>query len=118
MAADVAFDKAANLFGFKLVKIPLDSNYRMDLKLLKKATNSNTVCIIGSFPSHPYGICDDIELIATIAKKAGVPVHVDAGIGGFLASFYSYSHIKFPRFDFLVDGIVLIYLKRCIFYLR
>jgi sphinganine-1-phosphate aldolase len=72
--------------------------------MLKKAINSNTICIIGSFPNYAHGICDDIEAISALAKKYNKPLHVDASMGGFIAPFYRDSNIACPKFDFLLEG--------------
>ena len=104
VTAHVAFDKACDLFGIKIIKIPVDSSFKVDLKLLKNKINSNTICIVGSFPNYAHGICDDIEKMSIIAVTNKIPLHVDACLGGFLTSFYSNSNIKFPKFDFLLEG--------------
>ena len=52
-----------------------------------KNINQNTACIILSAPSYGFGIMDDILNIAPIMKKKGIPVHVDACLGGFILIF-------------------------------
>lgn len=104
----MAFDKACDIFGIKIVKIPVDSNFKVDLVKLKKAINRNTICLVGSFPNYAHGICDDIEQLSAIAVEKKIPLHVDACLGGFLTSFYGSSNIKFPKFDFLLEGNIYI----------
>ncbi|MFW2388346.1 MAG: aspartate aminotransferase family protein, partial [Polyangiales bacterium] len=46
--AHAAFDKAAQYFGLRLVKVPVGPDYRADVAATKKALNRNTICIVGS----------------------------------------------------------------------
>ncbi len=101
----MAFDKACDLFGIKLVKVPVGRDYKVNIKLVERAINSNTICLVGSFPDYAHGICDDIEQLSHLGEKYKVPLHVDACLGGFLAAFYHYTDIKHPKFDFLLEGI-------------
>lgn len=95
-----AFDKACDLFGLKLRLVPVDRNYRADVRAMKKAITRNTVLIVGSAPQYPHGIIDPIEEIAAL----GVPMHVDACVGGFLLPFLD----NIPTWDFRVPGVVSI----------
>ena len=42
---------------------------------------------MGSAPPYPHGTLDPIEAIAAIALRRGIPMHVDACLGGFLIVF-------------------------------
>ena len=42
---------------------------------------------MGSAPQYPHGTMDPIEAIAAIALRRGIPMHVDACLGGFLVVF-------------------------------
>jgi sphinganine-1-phosphate aldolase len=96
------------MFGIKIHTIPYDSNYQVDIRKVKRAINSNTVVIVGSFPNFPHGICDNIEALSEIALEYDIPLHVDACLGGFLTAFYRYSNINFPKFDFNLKGVASI----------
>ena len=37
--------------------------------------------LVGSAPQFPHGSIDDIQEIAKLGKKYGIPVHVDACLG-------------------------------------
>lgn len=100
----VSIIKACDAFKVTLIEIPSDKNYRMNNALAKKAINSNTICIIGSFPSYPHGIHDDIEGLSEICHSYDIPLHVDCCLGGLLIPFYAKAKINIPKFDFSLKG--------------
>lgn len=107
ISAHSAFEKAANYFMIKLVKIPVDSEtFKVDLNKMRKAINSNTVLVVGSAPNFPNGVIDDIEAIASMAKKRDICCHVDACLGGFLLPWFKkIKGAEVPNFDFSVPGV-------------
>ncbi len=104
----VAFDKAAQAFGLRLKKVPLGRDYRVNLKLLRKAISRNTIMIAASAPQYAHGVIDPIEEIGLLAKKRGVPFHVDACFGGFLLPWLEKLGYPIPPFDFRVPGVTSI----------
>jgi sphinganine-1-phosphate aldolase len=76
----------------------------MDNNLTRKAINKNTIGIVGSFPSYPHGIDDDIEGLSEIAFAHDIPLHVDCCLGGLLVAFYNQGKITIPTFDFSLRG--------------
>ena len=91
-----------------MISIPYDKNYQVDISKVKRAINSNTIALIGSFPNFPHGVCDDIEALSELGVKYDIPVHVDGCLGGFLAAFYRYSNIQIPKYDFTLPGVTSI----------
>jgi sphinganine-1-phosphate aldolase len=75
---------------------------------MASAITKNTICLVGSFPNFPHGVCDDIEGIAKLGLQYNIPVHVDACLGGFLVAFYGKARIEIPRFNFQVKGVTSI----------
>ena len=104
----VAFNKAAHYFGVKLIKAKLDKNYRVDIKQVKKLINKNTILLVGSAPSYPFGVVDSIEELGELAEHNNIPLHVDACLGGFLLPFIEKNKIDIPKFDFRVKGVTSI----------
>lgn len=51
---------------------------------------------------------DDIEAIAAIGEKNGIPVHVDGCLGGFLLVFMREAGFDLPPFDFSLKGVTSI----------
>ena len=110
LSCHAAFDKACEMFKIKLIKIPLNKKtYQVDLNLVKKNINKNTICIVGSFPNFPHCVCDDIESLSKIAVKYKKPLHVDCCLGGFLVVFHKKAGImSTPKFDFSLEGVTSI----------
>lgn len=75
----------------------------MSLKHLKKKISSRTVVVVCSAPQYPHGVVDDVSAIAAICLQYGVPLHVDAAIGGFVLPFIEMEkRNKFKPWDFRV----------------
>jgi len=104
----VAWEKGAKYFGAKMISIPLQENYQVDLKSLKKKINSNTIMIVASAPSYPHGVIDPIEELGQIALNHQIPFHVDSCLGGFMLPFMEMEGYKVPPFDFRVPGVTSI----------
>ncbi len=108
VTAHPAFDKAAHYFGVKPVKVPVDSNQRMELSAVKAALTPNTILIVGSAPQYPHGVMDPILDLASLAKANGIGMHVDACVGGFMLPFLRKLGRDIPPFDFTVEGVTSI----------
>lgn len=104
-SAHVAFDKASSYFDVKAVHVPLDETYRVDINMVKRFIDKNTILLVGSAPSYPHGMIDPIEELGRIALKKGIPLHVDSCLGGFLLPFVERLSYNIPRFDFRVQGV-------------
>ena len=107
-AAHPAFHKAAHLMGLKVISIPVGDDYRADVNAMAEAVSDNTVLLVASAPSYPFGITDDIAEIATLAEKHHLWLHVDACHGGFVLPFARKLGFTVPDFDFLVPGVTSI----------
>lgn len=108
VTAHAAFDKAAQYFNIKLVKVPVDENYRADIKAVKKAISRRTIVIVGSAPTFPHGMIDPIEEMSELARKKGIGFHTDACLGGFLLPWIEKLGYEVPRFDFRLPGVTSI----------
>jgi glutamate/tyrosine decarboxylase-like PLP-dependent enzyme len=84
VTAHAAFDKAAQYFNIKPVRLPVGPDYRADLRRARRAINANTVVVVGSAPSFPHGTIDPIEALSALAREHGVGFHTDACLGGFV----------------------------------
>lgn len=105
VTAHAAFDKAAQYFNIKPVRIPLDADYRADLKAARNAISRNTIVIVGSAPSFPHGVVDPIEELSTLALESGIGFHTDACLGGFLLPWAAELGYAVPPFDFRLPGV-------------
>lgn len=100
-----AWLKGCELMHIKPVMIPMDKRNALDFTEVKKRINKNTILVVCSAPSYPHGVIDDVPTIASYCKSVGVPVHVDACLGGFVEAWGKDAGFNVPPFDFSVDGV-------------
>jgi len=86
--------KAVNLLGLgetNVIHIPVDNNYHMDTKKLRRKIKSlqeethdraKVIAVIGIAGTTETGNIDDLDAIAEISQEAGTHFHVDAAWGG------------------------------------
>ena len=103
--AHAAFDKAAQYFGIKLVKVPVSSDFRADVAATKKAINRHTICVVGSAVSFPHGVIDPIEELSELARERGIGFHTDACLGGFILPWAEQLGYDIAPFDFRLPGV-------------
>lgn len=103
-----AFDKAAHYFGIKLRKVALDEQMRADVEDFGRKIGRNTIGLVASAPQYPHGVVDPIEAIGALAMAHGIPMHVDACIGGFVLPWLEQLGRPVPLWDFRVPGVTSI----------
>ena len=104
-SAHPAFDKAAKLMQLEVRRIPLRTDLLADADAMAAACDSNTIMLVGSAPSFPYGLIDDIEALGAVAARLGVWLHVDACVGGYIAPFVRMNGVDIPPFDFEIGAV-------------
>lgn len=108
ITAHPAFDKAAHYFGVRVVRTPVDKNFRANVDAVKAAITPNTILIVGSAPSYPQGALDPIVELAQIAKEHDILCHVDACVGGMMLPFVRKLGYPVADFDLRVPGVTSI----------
>jgi glutamate/tyrosine decarboxylase-like PLP-dependent enzyme len=108
VTAHVAWFKAADYFDIEPVRLPLDDALRADISALESLIDRDTVMIVGSAPEYPHGTIDPIEAMGAIAARHGVPLHVDACVGGMILPFMAMNGVTLPRWDYRVPGVTSI----------
>lgn len=108
VTAHVAWFKASEYFQVKVRLLPLDGALRADVSRLASLINRNTVMVLGSAPEYPHGSIDPIEAMGAIAQQRGVPMHVDACVGGFILPFMAMNGRSLPLWDYRVPGVTSI----------
>jgi glutamate/tyrosine decarboxylase-like PLP-dependent enzyme len=103
-----AFDKAAHYFGVRLVKCDVDRELRADVRAMTKAIGWRTIGIVASAPQYPHGVIDPIAELGALAQARGLPLHVDACVGGFVLPWLERLGRAVPRWDFRVPGVTSI----------
>jgi glutamate/tyrosine decarboxylase-like PLP-dependent enzyme len=105
VTAHAAFDKAAECFGIKKIEIPIDDDFRADVREAKRAIGRNTIAVVGSAPCFPHGVIDPIEELSELARARGAGFHTDACLGGFVLPFAEKLGAPVPPFDFRLPGV-------------
>lgn len=106
VTAHAAIDKACEILGIKLIKVPVDpKTLKSDLSAIKWNITANTIMIYSSAPNFPQGIIDDIESLSKIAFANDVGLHVDCCLGGFILPFAKKLRPNMPKFDFELPGV-------------
>jgi len=101
-----AFSKAAHYLNIKLIRTPLREDYCADVEAMNKAISPNTIGLVGSAPSWPYGRYDPLREISDLAIEKELWLHVDACLGGYLAPFVKKAGYAIPDFDFSLPGVM------------
>ena len=108
-SAHPAFEKAAEYFDVKSIRVPVDDKtHRADVKAMKNKLTENTILIVGSACDYPRGVVDPITELGALAEERGIGMHVDACLGGFMLPFVRKLGYEIPDFDFTVSGVTSI----------
>lgn len=108
VTAHPAVDKGCHYFGVRLRKVEVTDDYLANAKAMERAVNRHTIAIWASAPQYPHGVVDPIEEIGAMAQKHGLPVHVDACVGGFVLPWVERLGRAVPPWDFRVPGVTSI----------
>lgn len=108
ITAHAAFDKAAQYFNIKPIRIPVDDSYQADVQAAERALNKNSIVLVGSAPSFPHGIVDPIRELSELARAHGIGFHTDACLGGFILPWAEKLGYPVPSFDFRLPGVTSI----------
>ncbi len=106
--AHAAFDKAAQYFGIKMIRVPVSADFRADVAATRAAITPDTIVLIGSAPPFPHGIVDPIEELSELAREHGIGFHTDGCLGGFLLPWAEKLGYPVPPFDFRLPGVTSI----------
>ena len=105
VSAHYSFEKACDLLNLKLIKVNLDSSFRMDVKAAEKLVTKNTVAIVGVAGTTGLGVVDPIHELSEVALANHVYLHVDAAFGGFVLPFFEKLGYAPLDFDFKLRGV-------------
>ena len=108
VTAHVAFDKAAQYFNIKMVRVEVDENFRADVTAVRNAINKNSIVIVGSAPTFPHGMIDPVAEMSSLALEAGIGFHTDACLGGFVLPWAEKLGYPVPAYDFRLPGVTSI----------
>lgn len=75
------------MFGLNVVVVPVRADGRAAAADVGAALTPRTALAVASAVSFPHGALDDVAGIAAACASAGVPLHVDCCLGGFVLPF-------------------------------
>jgi hypothetical protein len=105
-SAHAAIDKACDILGIRLIKLPMDPvTFKLNVSEVKRVISPNTIMIYGSAPTFPQGVIDDISGLSELAVKYDIGLHVDMCLGGFILPFAKKMGYNVPDFDFDLPGV-------------
>lgn len=102
--AHAAFQKAAHYFGLELDLVPVSSAGVVSGGAIEERLGPDVALVVVSAPSYPVAALDPVASVAEICSARGIPVHVDACIGGLVLPFWP----GLPAWDFAVPGVTSI----------
>lgn len=110
--AHAAFHKAAELFGLRVVSVPVDPDtFKVRPADMAAAISERTALVVVSAPSYAHGVIDPVVEVAREAERRGVLCHVDACIGGWYLGHLRHAAGQgqdlpaVPEFDLSVPGV-------------
>ncbi len=106
--AHAAFEKGAEYFGVKSVRVPVGADFRADAAAMARALTPNTMLLVASAPAYPQGVIDPVAAIAALAAERDINCHVDACMGGITLPMMERLGYPIPPFDFRVPGVTSI----------
>jgi glutamate/tyrosine decarboxylase-like PLP-dependent enzyme len=106
VTAHAAFQKACHYLGLEAVLVDVDpTTFRALPSLVEQAITDRTILLVASAASYAHGVVDPVEEIAALGEQRGIPVHVDACIGGWLLPYFRRLGVDVPPFDLSVPGV-------------
>lgn len=97
VTAHAAVDKACDMLGIKLIKVPMQGpGMQISVAAVRHNIGPNTILLYASAPSFPHGSIDPIEQLAQIAHSRDIGLHVDCCLGGFVLPFAKASGLGVP----------------------
>jgi glutamate/tyrosine decarboxylase-like PLP-dependent enzyme len=107
VSVHAAFRKAAQYLEVDLTLVPVDpATGTLVATDLVAELDDDVALVVVSAPSYPHGVVDPVADVAAAASARGVPVHVDACVGGWVLPFWEAAGgEQVPAFDFSVPGV-------------
>jgi glutamate/tyrosine decarboxylase-like PLP-dependent enzyme len=103
-----AFHKAAHYLGVRVIAVPVDHQFEVDLEAVRSHITPNTIALVGSAGNYPYGVIDPLGKLSDLALEYKIGFHVDGCLGGFILPWIERLGYDIPTFDFRLPGITAI----------
>lgn len=101
-----AFQKAAAYFDLELDLVPVAPDGTVAAADVVARLGDDVALVVLSAPNYPLAALDPIAEVAEATAASGIPLHVDACIGGLVLPFWAAaSGDPLPAWDFRVPGV-------------
>ena len=97
--------KAARVLDIEIRTVPQGPFDPVDLDAMRNAIDENTIGLMGSAPSWPFGQVDPVEEMGKIAIECGLWLHVDGCVGTYVLPFFRELGQDIPNYDLSVPGV-------------
>ncbi|WP_426592035.1 pyridoxal phosphate-dependent decarboxylase family protein [Cellulomonas sp. McL0617] len=105
--AHPAFHKAAHYLDLDVLAVPVAPRTGVPAAAdVLARVDDRTALVVVSAPSYPFGVIDPVREVAAGVERAGVPVHVDACIGGWVLPWWG--GLDDRPWDLAVPGVTSI----------
>ncbi|MEM4576065.1 MAG: tyrosine decarboxylase MfnA [Candidatus Nezhaarchaeales archaeon] len=101
----ISIYKAADLLGLRVIRVPLNSDFTVDVDYVRRSITKNTAAIVGIAGTTALGVVDPIVELSELAVERNVYLHVDAAFGGMVLPFLRDLGYTVPDFDFRLEGV-------------
>jgi glutamate/tyrosine decarboxylase-like PLP-dependent enzyme len=108
--AHYSFSKGCALLGLRplVIQAPPGRPGPVDLEAARAALRDDTLLVVASAGSWPFGTLDQVAALGAPAGERGIPMHIDACVGGFLIPFLEndgYYAERLAPWDFRVPAV-------------
>jgi glutamate/tyrosine decarboxylase-like PLP-dependent enzyme len=100
--------KGAHYLGVEVIPTEIDADGRGIAANIAAALNDETIMVAASAPTWHFARIDPIPQIAAVAADAGLWMHVDACVGGYVSPFLEKLGVTLTPWDFRVPGVMSI----------
>lgn len=106
-SAHYSFEVACDMLQLKILRIPLDEQFRMDVSIAEENITDYTCAIVGIAGTTELGVIDPIDELSKVCLHSEIHLHVDAAFGGFVFPFLVMAGWRkdIPLFDFRLRGV-------------
>ena len=101
-----AFQKAAHYFDLVLDLVPVAPDGTVQAADIAARLGDDVALVVVSAPNYPFASLDPVVEVAAETSGRGIPLHVDACIGGLVLPFWTDDDgVQLPDWDFRVPGV-------------
>ncbi len=104
--AHPSFYKGCDWLGLQPVTVPVDSDFRVSPGKVQDAIRPDTIAIVATCGTFPWGTVDPIDEIGKISEERSIYFHVDGAYGGMILPWLEQGGVvNVSKFDFRVGGV-------------